>query len=313
VTVILPSGQRSWHDYVFAGCHTFTGNGEMTGMHWLNEAGLLCTPIGITNTFEVGIVRDALIKYAHRQGYPESPSSELPVVAETYDGWLSDIAGFHLSDADIYTALDGAAPGPVSEGSVGGGTGMICFGFKGGIGTASRVVSIEGETYTVGVLVQTNFGDRRALRVNGVPVGLHIGQTSPPLPWSTPERGGSLIVIIATDAPLLPIQCQRLARQATIGFARVGGLGRNADGDIILALSTGNKIPHDNLTVQPVGMLANATIDPLFDAVGESTEEAILNSMCAAETMTGFKGRTAHALPLEQLMDILKQYPGGSW
>jgi D-aminopeptidase len=308
VTVVLPRAERSWHEYVFAGYHTFTGNGELTGAQWMNDSGLLCTPVGLTNTFQVGVVRDALVEYACLHDLPRGDSSDLPVVSETYDGWLNDLEAFHLSKEHTFQALDSAAGGPVAEGSVGGGTGMICHEFKGGIGSASRLVDVQGATYTLGVLVQTNYGDRRNLRLNGVPVGRLIGSDDPPLPWEALKWGNSIVVIVATDAPLLPVQCRRLARQAVVGFARVGGIGYNADGDFFLAFTTGNRIPHTPQGSLHVEMLPNRTISALFIAAAEAVEEAIWNSMTASDTMTGFQGHTAYALPLERMVEIMSRF-----
>jgi D-aminopeptidase len=232
----------------------------------------------------------------------------LPVVAETYDGYLSDIDAFTLTEDDTLTALASARPGPVAEGNVGGGTGMICHEFKGGIGTSSRVVTVAAGTYTVGVLVQANYGARYELRVDGIPVGRLPGFEEVPRPGQAPDAG-SIIVVIATDAPLLPVQCRRLAQRATIGLARVGGTGRNASGDIFFAFATGNHLPGGVETTYTLGMLPHAQLTPLFEAVADATEEAILNALCAAETMTGFSGRTAHALPLDRLERLLRSRP----
>jgi len=219
VTVILPRQGDIWRNNAFAGYHTFNGTGELTGTHWLNESGLLCYPIGLTNSHQVGLVRDSFVAYAKEHGY--SDSSALAVAAETYDGWLNDIDAFHLTKAHVYQALTTAKSGPMAEGNVGGGTGMICHDFKGGIGTASRLVDSPSGRYVVGALVQANYGDRHQLRVDGVPVGQKIGPEQVPLPWEESPQGGSIIVIIATDAPLLPVQCKRLAQRATVGLARV--------------------------------------------------------------------------------------------
>ena len=299
VTAIWPRGDEIWGDYCFAGTHSFNGNGEMTGMAWIAEQGLLSAPIGITNTYQVGIVRDAICEIADGHGAP----FHLPVVAETYDGWLHEIERFPISRDHALAAFANATAGPVAEGNVGGGTGMICHEFKGGTGTASRVVN----GYTVGALVQANYGMRGQLRVDGVPVGQEIGPAVVPAHRSgvAPE-GGSIIVVLATDAPLLPIQCQRLARRATTGLAWVGGIGGNGSGDIFLAFSTGNHIrPGD--TVSDVQMLAPDAMTDLFQAAAEATEEAILNAMCMAETMTGRDGRVIHALPLDQLQAVMRR------
>jgi D-aminopeptidase len=304
VTMIWPR-REIWTDYCFAGFHSFNGNGEMTGTIWLAEQGLLSAPIGITCTHCVGVVRDAICSYAARDGIQQA--FHLPVVAETWDGWLSDAETFPVTESMAHEALDAAAVGPVAEGCVGGGTGMICHEFKAGIGTASRVVESRGERFTVGVLVQANYGDRDLLRVDGVPVGREIPYAELPGHHNPAGDGGSIIVILATDAPLLPIQCQRLARRATTGLAWAGGIGANGSGDIFLAFSTGNRVRQDAPHAD-VRMLAADRMTPLFRAAAEATEEAILNSLTAGETMTGYKGRTLHALPLDRLKQIMARY-----
>lgn len=313
VTVIVPREGTSSEDPVFAGYHVLNGNGEMTGLPWIEESGLLSTPVAITNTHSVGVVRDALIAYeiAHSAGTLDS-SWSLPVVAETYDGFLSDINGMHVRPEHVFAALDAAVNGPVAEGCVGGGTGMICHGFKGGIGTASRVLPAQQGGWTVGVLVQANHGQRALLRVDGVPVGQEIPPEEVPTPrMSIPPGSGSIIVIVATNAPLLPGGCRRLAQRATLGIARVGGLGENSSGDIFLAFSTaqhGLDAPREPGETIAVQMLPNEAMTPLFEAVADSTEEAILNALCAAVTTTGVNGHTAHALPLDRLEAIMRHY-----
>lgn len=306
VTMIVPREGGIWTDNAFAAYHTFNGTGEMTGVHWLSESGLLCYPIGITNSHQVGIVRDSLVAYAKENNL--SDSSALPVVAETYDGWLNDIDAFHLTKAHVYEALSTAKGGPVAEGNVGGGTGMICHDFKGGIGTASRLVACPSGRYTVGALVQTNYGDRALLRVDGVPVGRAIGPEHTPLPWAEPPQGGSIIVVVATDAPLLPVQCKRLAQRATVGLARVGGVGHNGSGDIFLAFATGNHFPGSGEGLYDLKMVPHHHLNLFFEAVAEAIEESILNALTAAETLTGFRGRTAHALPLAELQRLVVKY-----
>jgi D-aminopeptidase len=308
ITMILPRGEEIWRNYCFAGLHVQNGNGEMTGALWISETGLLCSPIALTNTFQVGMVRDALIEYAVQNGYPQTESSDLPVVAETYDGWLNDIAAFHLKKEHVFAALGDANTGPVAEGNVGGGTGMTCHEFKGGIGTASRIVDTDSGSFTLGALVQANYGDRHLLRVDGIPVGRIIGKEEPPLPWREPPLTNSIIVVIATDAPLLPVQCQRLARRASVGLARVGGVSSNADGDIFLAFATGNHIPCEPETAISLQMLPHEQLSLFFEAAAESVQEAILNALTTAETMTGFEGRTAYALPVKRLTEIVRQY-----
>jgi D-aminopeptidase len=309
VTAIWPRGAEIWTDYVFAGTFSFNGNGEMTGLPWLAEQGLLGAPIAITNTYQVGVVRDAITALAVRDG--ASQAFHLPVVAETYDGWLSDIQAFTLTQEHAFAALDSAVGAcAIAEGNVGGGTGMICHEFKGGTGTASRVVVENGQPYTVGALVQANYGARDLLRVDGVPVGREIGPDVVPTHRSAvapPKADGSIIVVLATDAPLIPLQCQRLARRATTGLSWVGGIGTNGSGDIFIAFSTANHIgQHDRIT--NVQMLAPDAMTSLFRAAAEATEEAILNAMCMAQTMTGREGRTVHALPLDLLQKVMRRY-----
>ena len=306
LTVIMPREGQIWRDNAFAAFHSFNGCGEMTGMHWLAESGLLCYPIVLTNTHHVGTAHEALIAYGVEKGL--APESSLPVVGETWDGWLNDMDAFHITRDHVYEALGAAGPGPVAEGNVGGGTGMICHDFKGGIGTASRLVEVEGETYTLGVLVQANHGSREDLRVDGVPVGRLIGSDQVPLAWGHQPQPSSIIVIIATDAPLLPGQNARLARRAAVGFARVGGIGHNGSGDLFLAFATGNSIPGKAQQPFSIHYLPNHQMNPFFSAVGEAVEEAILNVLTVAETMTGIHGNTAYALPLDDLVTIMAQY-----
>jgi D-aminopeptidase len=315
VTVVQPHEGDPSADPVFAGYHVLNGNGEMTGLLWVEEAGLLTSPIGLTNTHSVGVVRDALIAYSVAHNDDAAFAWSLPVVAETWDGWLSDINGFHVRPEHVFVALDAAASGPVAEGCVGGGTGMICHGFKGGIGTASRVLDAAQGGWTAGALVQANHGQRALLRVDGAPVGQVLTRDEVPLPWPPPPAAvGSIIVVIATDAPLLPPQCRRLAQRATLGVARAGGLGENSSGDIFLAFSTANRglggaAPRG--TVPPpltVQMLPPDALTPLFEAVADATEEAILNALCAATTLSGVDGHTAHALPHDRLQEVLRHY-----
>lgn len=306
VTVIIPRHGDVFTDQCFGAYHAFNGNGEMTGVHWLEESGLIGAPIAITNTHQVGIIRDALVEYETKK-YADSEWL-LPIVAETYDGWLNDINAFHLTKEHLFAALDNAQSGPVAEGNVGGGTGMICHWFKGGIGTSSRRVETPSGVFTIGALVQANYGTRRHLRINGVPVGQMIDTDNVPSPRQGQKADGSIIVVIATDAPLLAHQCKRLAQRATVGLARVGGTGYNGSGDIFLAFATGNHISLNQTEPVPplptLQMLPNEQMDKLFDATAEAVEEAILNALCAAETMTGFQGRVVHALPLEALQRI---------
>jgi len=311
VTVVFPHEGDPGSDPVFAGAHRLNGNGELTGLEWIRESGLLETPVALTNTHSVGVVRDALVRHAVAQnlGADEEPWS-LPVVGETWDGVLNDVNGFHVRAEHVDQAIENASDGRVPEGAVGGGTGMICHGFKGGIGTASRVLSESDGGWTVGVLVQANHGARSRLRVEGVPVGRELGPERIPLPGRARggTRAGSIIVLVATDAPLLPNQCERLAQRATFGIARTGGAGENSSGDLVLAWSTGNRGLGGEEAVHPVTMLANERIDPFFYAVIDATEEAILNALLAAETMTGRDGATAQRLEPELLLDVLRRH-----
>ncbi|HKB28871.1 MAG TPA: P1 family peptidase, partial [Candidatus Limnocylindrales bacterium] len=255
VTVVTPRGPSDWHEPVFAGCHRLNGNGELTGLEWVRESGTLTTPIGITNTHSVGVVRDALVGASVALAGPRPAPWSLPVVGETYDGLLNDMDGFHVRAEHLQAALGRATGGPVEEGNVGGGTGSVCHEFKGGIGTASRVIPADRGGHTVGVLVQANYGKRAWLRVDGVPVGAEIGVDSVPSPYgdarleprpSRPPGSGSIIVVVATDAPLLPHQCERLAQRAGLGIARAGGTGGHSSGDLFIAFATGNRVPIDD-------------------------------------------------------------------
>lgn len=315
ITMVVPR-EDVWTDYVHAGSHILNGDGEMTGLIWVAESGMLGSPIGITSTAQVGLVRDFLVAETYRLGV--RGGFHLPVVGETWDGWLSTPSSFPLTAEHAAEALRAASPGPVEEGSVGGGTGMICHDFKGGIGTSSRLAEAAGERFTVGVLVQANYGSRPDLRVDGVPVGREIGYDLVPSAWrDEPEGGpnvtespsdGSIIIVIATDAPLLPVQCARLAQRATVGLARVGGYGHESSGDIFIAFSTGNHLggPHD--AAYQVTTLPLNSMDSLFHAAADATEEAVVNALCGARTMTGRAGHVAHALPLDLLVDVLSRH-----
>lgn len=306
VTIVAPRPEDRRFDLCYGGMHSFNGNGEMTGSHWLDESGLLGGPIGITNTHQVGLVRDVLVA-AEVERDPTS-SWCLPIVGETYDGFLNDIDAFHLTADDVRAALHDAAAsthGEVPEGNVGGGTGMVCHEFKGGIGTSSRHVEVAGGAFTVGALVQANYGARELLRLEGRPVGSVIDGDAVPLPTDpTVADAGSIIVIIATDAPLLADQCKRLARRATVGLARVGGTGGNGSGDIFLAFSTGNVVPMTASEPITVTTLPSGVMTPLFDATAEAVEESIWNALCAAETMTGHRDRVVHAIPHDRLLAL---------
>ncbi len=304
VTAIFPRGKASF-DPVYAGWFTENGNGEMTGTTWLEESGFLYGPVMITNTHSVGVVRDAVIQWQVKHGLPGSEDYwwSLPVVAETWDGYLNDINGFHVKPEDAWAAMNDARSGPVEEGNVGGGTGMICNEFKGGIGTSSRKLPDKFGGYTVGVLVQCNYGVRRLLRIAGVPVGKEI-----PGKQIWDEDTGSIIVVVATDAPLLPHQMKRIARRVTLGLGRNGSISGDESGDIFIAFSTAN--PGAGLAVKPVQVssLPNEQIDPLFEATVEATEEAVINAMVAAETMTGVDNHRVEALPHDRLREVLKKY-----
>ena len=326
-TAILPRGRASL-DPVFGAWHALNGNGEMTGTAWLEESGFLEGPILVTNTHSVGTVRDAVVAWLVERG--RAFAWALPVVAETYDGALNDINGFHVRREHVFAALEGARSGAVPEGSVGGGTGMICHGFKGGIGSASRRLADTDGGYTLGVLAQCNHGRRSRLTVAGVPVGLEIPDLVPcfegsapaarpgverygPCSGAVPGGGdagatGSIIVVVATDAPLLPHQLERLARRVPLGIARTGGLGENGSGDLVLAFSTATPAEAWRSEVTAVPMLANARMDPLFEATVQATEESIVNALMAAETMTGADGLRVTALPHDRLLAALRRY-----
>jgi D-aminopeptidase len=342
VTVVVPHADDVWTEPVFAGCHRLNGNGELTGLEWVRESGFLGGVIGITNTHSVGVVRDALIAHAARSRAAESVFWSLPVVGETYDGALSDMNGFHVRPDHVDAALAAAAGGPVAEGNVGGGTGMICHEFKGGIGTASRRIAAKDGGWVVGALVQANYGSRELLRIDGVPVGQEIPTSDIPSPWDEAERledaalaamaaegghvltseragpgGGSIIVVLATDAPLLPHQCERLAQRASLGIARMGGIASHGSGDLVIAFATGNRglsrtagerDPHITVGAQ---MVVDRAITPLFQAAVEATEAAIVNALLAAGTMTGRDGITAFRLPQDRLLDVMARYGRG--
>jgi D-aminopeptidase len=296
VTVVVVDGLPR-----FAGAQRLNGNGELTGLEWVRDSGLLTTPVALTNTHSVGVVRDALVAAAPRGS---GDAWSLPVVGETWDGYLSDIDGFHVRPEHVETAIADAAGGAVAEGSVGGGTGMVCHGFKGGIGTSSRVVA---DGWTVGVLVQANHGRRPRFRVNGLPVGERIGPRVVPLPAPSPapEGAGSIIVLVATDAPLLPLQCGHVARRAGYGIARTGGMGERSSGDFALCFATGNEGLDGKEPELALRMLNDARLDALYEAVIDAVEESILNALLSAETTTG-RGNTVHALPHELLQLVLE-------
>ena len=316
VTVVIPHDGDVWAEPIFAGAHRLNGNGELTGLEWVRESGMLAGAIGITNTHSVGVVHDALIAAAARGRPPHATFWSLPAVGETYDGALNDINGFHVRPEHVDAALAAATDGPVAEGNVGGGTGMICHELKGGIGTASR----RAGEWTVGVLVQANYGTRELLRIDGVPVGRAIPRDEVPSPWDqvadlsarASAEGGSIIAIAATDAPLLPHQCTRLAQRIGMGLARMGSYGSHGSGDLFLAFATGNRDlsrhagEEDPRPTVDLRMVVDEGINPLFEATAEATEAAIVNALLAAETMTGRDGITAHALDPERVLAQLR-------
>ena len=318
VTVIVPHDGDIWTEPVFAGAHRLNGNGELTGLEWIREAGMLAGVIGITNTHSVGVVHDAIVEAAVRANAMSDAVWALPVAGETYDGALNDINGFHVRPEHVHAALTAARDGPVDEGNVGGGTGMICHEFKGGIGTASR---LAGE-WTLGVLVQANYGTRELLRIDGVPIGAAIPRDEVPSPWDQVDalsararaEGGSIIGIVATDAPLLPHQCARLAQRVAMGVARMGSYASHGSGDLFCAFATGNRDlsrhagEDDPRSTVGLRMVVDEHINPLFEAVAEATEEAIVNALVAAETMVGRDGITAHALDHDRLRTIMRDH-----
>jgi len=304
VTAILPRGKES-KDAVFGGWFTLNGNGEMTGTTWVEDSGFVDGPIMITNTHSVGAVRDAVIAWKVKRGQPDTEGYwwSLPVVAETWDGYLNDINGFHVKPEHVFHALDTAHGGPVEEGSVGSGTGMICNEFKGGIGSASRVLDAKQGGYSVGVLVQCNYGEREQLRIAGVPVGREI----PDHPvWKNDT--GSIIIVVATDAPLIPTQLKRIARRASLGLGRNGSYSGDGSGDIFVAFSTANAGAANPKGIHNLKMLPNDRMNPIFLATVQATEEAVINAMVAAETMTGINDHTVIALPHDKLREVLKKY-----
>ena len=306
VTAILPRGKNN--KPVFANWYSLNGNGEMTGTTWVTESGFLETPIMLTNTNSVGVVRDAVTKWFIKTGWHQDDFW----FAETYDGFLNDIYGFHVTEAHAFEALNTAATGALREGNVGGGTGMMCLGFKGGTGTSSRVVQVGDSTYTVGVLVQSNFGKRRNFTIAGVPVGKELRDTLDydfkAAPAYRQEGDGSIIVVVATDAPVLPHQLKRIAGRVPIGMGLVGGRGENGSGDIFLAFSTANQAAFQRKDFVNVVQLPNDLIDPLFDATIQAVEESIINAMIAAETLEGINGNKVYKLPQQAVLKILRKY-----
>jgi D-aminopeptidase len=304
VTAIFPLGKDKSTTPVPAAVYSFNGNGEMTGAEWVEESGFLEGPVLLTNTHSVGVTRDAVVEWGTRR-FPNTGSFSLPVVAETWDGELNDINGFHVKKEDVFDALDRAVSGPVAEGNVGGGTGMRAFGFKAGIGTASRIVSIGENDFCLGVLVQANFAKRENLVVSGVPVGKEINQLQPLIHRESPKEG-SILAVIATDAPLLPHQLKRIAKRAVLGVARTGGVSTDSSGDLFLAFSTAAPVPAG--IHQQWFTLGNEELDLLFAATGQATEEVIINSLVAARTMKGINDNTFYALPHDRLREVLRKY-----
>ena len=298
VTAILPRPKQDLATSVFAGCHSLNGNGELTGSHWIEEAGCCNGPITITNTHSLGTCRDASIQWMVE--HLGVSGWALPVAGETYDGTLNDINGFHIKPQHVFAAIDQARGGPIEEGSVGGGTGMICYGFKGGSGTASRVLTVANTAVTLGIFVQANFGLTSQLTIAGVPVGRHLAKAH-----EDPERG-SIIAVVATDAPLLPHQLKRLTRRVGLGMGRSGAISGHGSGDLFLAFSTANEMAHQNTDqLSSTQFIPDAQLDPLFEAVIQAVDEAILNAMVANETMTGFKGARVAALPIEAVLELM--------
>ena len=315
VTAIFPRGKAQKFSPVYANWYSLNGNGEMTGTTWVTESGFLETPIMITNTNSVGVVRDAVLKwYVETDWYDtEDWWYTYPVVAETYDGFLNDIYGFHVKEAHVLEAINNASGGKIEEGNVGGGTGMRCLGFKGGTGTASRKISLAGDNYTLGVLVQSNFGTKKNLTIAGVPVGRALKDTLNSEFYGAPqsrqkEGDGSIIVIVATDAPLLPHQLKRIAQRVPLGIGIVGGRGSNGSGDIFLSFSTANPEAFEREKTTQVSTLANDQMTPFFEATVQAVEEAIINAMVAAETLSGINGNKVYALPHDLLIEVLKDY-----
>ena len=322
VTVVVPVAGDPFSEGVFAGAHRLNGNGELTSLEWIREAGLLSGPIGITNTHSVGVVRDAIVAAAARSSAGSESAWSLPVVGETWDGWLSDVDGQHVRAEHLDAALAAASDGPVAEGNVGGGTGAICHRFKGGIGTASRRLASAEGGFTVGALVQANYGRRERLAIDGVPVGREIGFDEVPSDREASAANaadadaGSIIVVLATDAPLLPHQCERLAQRAGLGVARTGGAGEHSSGDLFVAFATGNRgltaadASAGRSFTRELTALDDAWISPLFWAAIESTEEAIVNALVAADTMAGANGHVAYRLPHDRVVEIWRRHRG---
>lgn len=315
VTAIFPRGKASKFSPVFANWYSLNGNGEMTGTTWVTESGFLETPVMITNTNSVGEVRQAVLKWFVDTNWYQGEEwwYTYPVVAETYDGFLNDIYGFHVKEKHVLEAIGNAKGGQIEEGNIGGGTGMMCLGFKGGTGTSSRIVQMKDSTYTIGVLVQANFGRRNSLKIAGVPVGMELKDTLknelvlPPKSYRE-EGDGSIIVVVATDAPLLPFQLKRIVHRVPLGIGNTGGYGTNGSGDIFIAFSTANSYSFQRNEFSSANILPNDLISPLFEATVQAVEEAIINAMVAAETMEGINGNKSYAIPHDLLIETLKKY-----
>ena len=314
VTAILPRGRETITTPAFAGSFVLNGAGEMTGRSWIEESGLLEGPVMLTNTHSVGAVHEATIAWRVKNGDPDGSGYwwSTPVVAETWDGELNDVNGFHVKAVHVDAAIEGAKTGPVEEGNVGGGTGMTCHGFKCGIGTASRRVDVKGRSQTVGVLVQANYGTRSSLRIAGVPVGQHLGEAGSGRESAAEGDNGSIIIVVATDAPLLPHQLDRAAKRASMGLARLGSFAGNGSGDLFVAFSTANTKSMEGAVLHGAEFLDNGCLDVLFEAIAQATEEAIVNSMVAARGMTGNGGSSVKALPHDALVDLLERYGRGT-
>jgi D-aminopeptidase len=314
VTAILPRGRGTITTPAFAGSFVLNGAGEMTGRSWIEESGLLEGPVMLTNTHSVGAVHEATIAWRVKNGDPDGSGYwwSTPVVAETWDGELNDVNGFHVKAAHVDAAVEGAKAGPVEEGNVGGGTGMTCHGFKCGIGTASRHVDVKGRPQTVGVLVQANYGTRSSLRIAGVPVGQHLGEAGSDRESAAEGDNGSIIIVVATDAPLLPHQLDRAAKRASMGLARLGSFAGNGSGDLFVAFSTANAKSMEGAVLHGAEFLDNGCLDVLFEAIAQATEEAIVNSIVAARDMTGNGGSSVKALPHDALVDLLARYGRGT-
>ncbi|SCY75679.1 P1 family peptidase [Alkaliphilus peptidifermentans] len=304
LTVIMPNNGKLQGSHFPAGFFAFNGTGEFTGSHWIDETGTLVTPIVFTGSHLLGLTHHHLSLATRRINNLEPFSNG--IVAETWDGWLSDLEKTSVKYEDIEEAILNAKSGVVEEGNVGGGTGMICFEFKGGIGTSSRIIECDCGSFTVGALVQTNFGRRQDLVIDNKPVGEVLNEKEVPLPWDTPENDGSLLVTLVTDAPLVPLQCKRISKRAALAMAKLGGIGEEGSGDFFITFSTGNCYSYGNEEIYSIKMFPSEQLDAIFEGAIEAVEEAIINSMCMAETIKGQKQRQVYAIPQDKLLNILK-------